>query len=116
MTTCSRLGCRREAIVYPMILIWSVATPHHLRKADTAISSVLKLPLCAKHQKQSTVEMFLTDQGWEKIQGFLKSAGKAAADRASATLSYTHILTSIDPTKRKADDPNLGNGGTGHGE
>jgi len=91
-TGCSRIGCTAAAIVNPVILVWSIRTPHEQRTEERACRAVIPLPLCAGCQRNARIDAFLTVDGFERLQAVVRRSGGAPLDRASAKLTYLHIL------------------------
>lgn len=53
---------------------------------------LLQLAYCDAHKRESTLESFLSDEGWNKITKTVREAGKERRlDRQSTTLSWERL-------------------------
>jgi hypothetical protein len=100
---CSRIGCTAAAIVRPIILIWPKDTPFSERTEETACRAQLPLSLCGDCQRKASISLFLTDEGFQRMQAAVAAGQRRQAattgtalwrplDRSTARLGYEHIL------------------------
>jgi len=92
MTTCSRTDCQADATACPEILVWSVATPLHLRTPENALQMRIRLPICQAHAAASTPADFMTEASWQTLERQVSEMGYTALHRPSARVRWVHLL------------------------
>jgi hypothetical protein len=60
---------------------------------------------CDKHKTASTVDSFLSDEGFDKLARHLRDAGKSAPQRRLTTLSWKRAPIETPPTASQESPP-----------
>lgn len=85
MPNCARKECPGIGHYIPILLI-------RARKKDTPLRADLpKLLVCEGHKLSSTVNDFLSDEGWDRIAKKLREAGRGSFSKPLTTLAWREI-------------------------
>lgn len=80
--SCKRDGCPGQGTWTPVM----VMRPQEGRKPVTG--SIPGIKICEMHKTESTLETFLSAEGWAKIEKFLRENGKGNFLRRSVRLEW----------------------------
>lgn len=79
--SCQRLNCSNPGRWMPILFFWFDLKHPPARAACS-------LRICDEHKASSTVEDFLTDDGWEQIVNGFKKQGLKTPDRSLTKLDW----------------------------
>lgn len=66
---CFDHDCKHDGIWMPMLLF------RRIPKSKPLVSRMIELGLCERHKESADIKMFLGDEGWTKIEKFLRENG-----------------------------------------
>jgi hypothetical protein len=84
--SCSQDDCQEAPLWRPILEMRS-----RRGEAPTEVSFI-QLGYCEGHKKTSSLATFLSDEGFTKLNKFLREAGRESPDRSLTTLGWSSIL------------------------